>query len=454
VRRTMAPGKPDLARLDWDGSGKAGRLIMAGTRATRVPIAAAAMALLGIAACASSPSAMPRPALAMQQSALATQTITFAISGLGSEGQYTEAQVSEFERLHPNIHVAVEALSSDSTTFLSQVDDAFAAGSPAPDLVESDITYTAGWAAAGYLQPVNCPPGQFNQGMISTGKYQGKLYSCPWFLNVEGLWYRTDLVPVPPATAQQVITDAAIALSADPQLREGIAFEGDKYEGAITAYMMLDKAFGGSLSNLSNVDTPQNVAALNFLHSLIYQYRVAPKGVDAYQEGQSGDDFAAGYAAFSIDWPYAAGLPLAPAVKGHVGFIPFPPAPGGSPGAALGGEVLSVNAKTPHAATADKLIDFLTSPAQETARAIAVADAPAVSAAYTQSLLANAPIFKAVQAMARIAATRPVTPEYPYVSADLQELISSAYANPGENAASSAFKDYAGIIAADSDAAS
>jgi trehalose/maltose transport system substrate-binding protein len=427
---------------------------MVGTRARRAPIVVASVALLGVAACGSSPSAGQGPALGMQQSALAPQTITFAISGLGSEGQYTEDQVREFEGLHPNIHVAVEVLSSDSTAFLSQVDDAFAAGSSAPDLVESDITYTAGWAAAGYLQPVNCPPGQFSTGMISTGQYQGKLYSCPWFLNVEGLWYRTDLVPAPPATARQVIADAEQALKTDPQLKEGIAFEGDKYEGAITAYMMLDKAFGGSLSNLSNVDTQQNVAALNFLHSLIYQYRVAPRGVDAYQEGQSGDDFAAGYAAFSIDWPYTAGLPLARAVKGHVGFIPFPPAPGGSPGVALGGEVLSVNAKSPHVAAAEKLIGFLTSRGQETARAIAVADAPAVPAAYTRSLLSEAPIFKAVQAMARIAATRPVTPDYPYVSADLQELISSAYANPGNNAASAAFKHYAGIIAADSSAAS
>jgi multiple sugar transport system substrate-binding protein len=224
VRRTMAPGKVGLTRLDRVSSREAGRLIMAGTRARRVPIVVASVALLGVAACASSPSAMQGPALTMQQSALATQTITFAISGLGSEGQYTEAQVSEFERLHPNIHVAIEVLSSDSTAFLSQVDDAFAAGSPAPDVVESDITYTAGWAAAGYLQPVNCPPGQFNEGMISTGKYQGKLYSCPWFLNVEGLWYRTDLVPTPPATAQQVITDAGKALNTDPRLKEGIAW--------------------------------------------------------------------------------------------------------------------------------------------------------------------------------------------------------------------------------------
>lgn len=420
----------------------------------RRTIAIASVALLSIGACSSSTSTTQQSASTTQQSASSTQTITFAISGLGSEGQYTETQVSRFEKLHPNIHVAVEALSSDSTVFLSQVDNAFAAGSATPDLVESDITYTAEWAAAGYLRPVSCPGGQFNQGMISTGTYLGKLYSCPWFLNVEGLWYRTDLVPGPPKTAQQVIADAEQALASDHQLKEGIAFEGDKYEGAITAYMMLDKAFGGSLNNLSNVDSQQNVAALNFLHSLIYQYRVAPGDVVAYQEGQTGDDFAAGYAAFALDWPYVAGLPLAPAVKGHAGFIPFPPAPGGSPGVALGGEVLSVSAKSPHAAAVNELIGFLTSPAQETARAVAVADAPAVPSAYTPSLFASGPIFKAVQAMAPLAAARPVTAEYLNVSADLQDLVASAYANPGQSAASGAFKSYAGTIAIDSNAAS
>jgi multiple sugar transport system substrate-binding protein len=454
MRRTIATDKAGLAQLNRGSTREVGRLIMASTRTRRAPLAVASVALLSLAACSSSSSTTQHSASTTQQSALARQTITFAIAGLGSEGQYTETQVSKFEKLHPNIHVAVEVLSSDSTVFVSQVNNAFAAGSPTPDLVESDITYTAEWAAAGYLQPVNCPPGQFNRGMISTGMYQGKLYSCPWFLNVEGLWYRTDLVPTPPATAQQVISDAEQALSTDHQLKEGIAFEGDKYEGAITAYMMLDKAFGGSLNNLSNVDTQQNVAALNFLHSLIYQYRVAPSDVVTYQEGQTGNDFAAGYAAFATNWPYVAGLPLAPAVKGHVGFIPFPPAPGGSPGVALGGEVLSVNAKTAHVAAVNKLIDFLTSPAQETARAIAVADAPAVPAAYTPSLLTNAPIFKTVQAMAPIAAARPVTPEYLNVSADLQKLISSAYASPSQSAASGAFENFVGTIATDSNAAS
>jgi multiple sugar transport system substrate-binding protein len=459
MRRTIATGKAGLAQLDRGSSTRVlRRLIMASTRIRRAPIAVASVALLSLAACSSGTSATQHSASTTQQSASTPQTITFAISGfgstgLGAEGLYTEKQVSAFEKLHPNIHVSVEALSDDSTEFLSQVNNAFAAGSATPDLVESDVTYTAEWAAAGYLQPVTCQPGQFNQGMISTGTYQGKLYSCPWFLNVEGLWYRTDLFPTPPTTAQQVITDAEQALSTDHQLKEGIAFEGDKYEGAITAYMMLDKAFGGSLNNLSNVDTPQNVDALNFLHSVIKD-DLAPSNLLTYQEGQTGTDFAHGYAAFALNWPYVEGLQLATAVQGHIGFIPFPPAPGGSPGVALGGEVLSVNAKSPHVAAVDELIDFLTSQAQETARALAVDDAPAVLAAYNQSLFTKAPIFQTVQSMAQIAADRPVTPEYVDVSADLQDLISSVYKSSSSSAASTAFKDYAPTIATDSNAAS
>ena len=75
-------------------------------------------------------------------------------------------------------------------------------------------------------------------------------------------------------------------------------------------------------------------------------------------------------------------------------------------------------------------------------------------AAYRPSLFTSAPIFKTVQAMAPIAAARPVTPEYLNVSADLRELISSAYASQSQSAASGAFKNYAGTIATDSGAAS
>jgi multiple sugar transport system substrate-binding protein len=408
-------------------------------------IALAAATVATAAACSSSSS----PAAA-QQPASSKQVITFAISGLGAEGTYLQKQVTEFEAANPNIKVTVDVDSSNSTVFLSQINNSFAAGASTPDLVESDVTYTAKWAAGGYLAPVSCPQSAFNTAMWSTGTFQGKQYSCPFFLNVEGLWYRKDLIKTPPTTPAQVVSDAQAAMKADPKLKEGFAFEASQYEGEITSFMVLDKAFGGSLNNLANIDTPANVAALNYLHSLIYQYKLAPAGVTSYTEGQTGNDFDAGYAAFAINWPYVASGPFSNGVTASdIGYIPFPAATGGQPGVALGGSVLSINAKTAHTAAVNKLIAFLTTPAQQTARAIAVSDAPAVTAAYNSTLFKASSIWQTVQGLAADAAARPVTPYYLTVSADLQEMISSAYASSSPTAVAKAFTSYASTVAQD-----
>lgn len=411
---------------------------------TAFAVAAAGLALGGASACSSSGSSAP------QQSASSKQSITFAISGLGAEGTYLEKQVKEFQTANPNINVNVDVDSSNSTVFLSQINNSFSAGASTPDLVESDITYTAKWAAGGYLAPVSCPQSAFNTAMWSTGTFEGKQYSCPFFLNVEGLWYRKDLIKTPPTTPAQVLADAQAAMKSDPKLKEGIAFEGDQYEGEITSFMVLDKAFGGSLNNLANINTPQNVDALNYLHSIIYQDKLAPAGVTSYTEGQTGTDFDSGYAAFAINWPYVYSGPFSNGVTAaDIGYIPFPANSGGQPGVALGGSVLSINAKTGHLAAVNKLIAFLTSPAQQTARAIAVADAPAVNAAYDSQLFASSSLWKTVQGLAGDAAARPVTPYYLNVSADLQEMISSAYASSSSSAVTKAFTSYASTVASD-----
>jgi multiple sugar transport system substrate-binding protein len=424
------------------------------SRIFRAGAALGAMALLGVtAACSSSSPSSTTGSGSSTGSSSGKQTIVFAFSGIGPEYTQTQKQIAAFEAANPNISVSLQADSSNSTTFLQQVGNAFISGASTPDLIESDVTYTAKWAAAGYLAPVTCDASTYNASIFSTGTYQGKQYSCPWFLNVEGLWYRTDLIKTPPATPQEVITDAQAAMKADPKLKEGIAFEGSKYEGAITVFMMLDKAFGGSLSNLSNVNSPQNVAALNYLHSLIYQYKVAPSNVVTYTEAQTGTDFDAGYAAFATNWPYVASGPFSGGISSKdIGYIPFPAASGGQPGVALGGEVLSINAKTQHLAAVNSLISFLNSPAQQTARALAVSDAPSVTSAYTPALLAASPIWGKVQSLAQDAAARPISPNYLNVSTDLQELISSAYADSGSGAAASAFSQYASKVASDASA--
>jgi multiple sugar transport system substrate-binding protein len=386
---------------------------------------------LGLAACGSSGGGSAPVA------ATAKQTIVFAESGLGTEGQQTQKAIGAFEQANPNIKVKIDVLSSDSTTYLSQLENSFTAGSPTPDVFESDVTYPAKFAQAGWLLNLNkLHPNmsQFFPTEVAAGTYQGAPYAVPWFDNPEGLYYRTDLIKTPPTSPAQVVSDAQKAMKEDPSLKEGLAFEGAKYEGAITAFLTVDSAFGGKLDP-QNVDTPGNRAALTWLHDAVYKNHIAPTAVTGWQEGQVEAEFVAGHAAFSINYPFVESLATKAPVKGNVGYIPFPAGPGGTPGSALGGEMLAINAKTAHSAAAWKLIQYLTSAQVEVARAEVTGDPPSLPSAYTSDLYAKAPYFQNVKTLNSFAQPRPVNPNYLTVSNDLQVMLSEVFANTKSPAA-------------------
>ena len=82
-------------------------------RAVTVSVGAVAL-VAGAAACSSGSSSTV--------AASASQTIVFAESGLGTEGQQTQTAINGFEKANPNIKVTVQVLSPDSTTYLSQLE--------------------------------------------------------------------------------------------------------------------------------------------------------------------------------------------------------------------------------------------------------------------------------------------------------------------------------------------
>lgn len=402
---------------------------------SRAAVALVGVLAFGVAACGSSkPSTSPK-----SSSSGGKVTIQFAESGLGTEGQQTQKAIDAFMAANPNITVKVDVLSSDSTTYLQSLQNSFIAGSSTPDVFESDVTYPAKFAQAGWLMPLTSfspDMSQFFPVDAAAGTFNSKTYAIPWFANPEGLFYRTDLIKTPPTTPAQVVSDAQAAMAADKNLKEGIAFEGDKYEGAITSFLTVDSAFGGKLDP-NNLNTPGNQAALQWLHDAIFVNKIAPQAVTGWQEGQVEQEFVSGNAAFAIDYPFVESSAVGTAVSGTVGYIPFPadPTKNGTPGAAVGGEMLAINAKTKQAAASWKLIQYLTSPAVETARAEATADPPSLKDAYTADLLAKAPYFKDVETLNEAAQARPVNPNYLQVSTDLQTMFSSVYANQQQPAA-------------------
>src|ERR1700749_783945 len=103
-------------------------------RSVTVSVGAVAF-VAGAAACSSGSSS--------SVAASSPQTIVFAESGLGTEGQQTQVAINAFEKANPNIKVTIQVLSSNSTTYLSSLEHDFISGSPTPDVFESDVTYPA-----------------------------------------------------------------------------------------------------------------------------------------------------------------------------------------------------------------------------------------------------------------------------------------------------------------------
>jgi trehalose/maltose transport system substrate-binding protein len=366
---------------------------------------------------------------ASQTPANTNQTVVFASAGLGTEEQATQAAANDFQRLHPNIHIKILALSSNSTQFLHQIQQRFIAGSSTPDVIESDVTYPATFAKAGWIAPLDkygTDLSAFFPGQVKAGQYQGKTYAIPWFINPEGLFYRIDLVPTPPTAPTQLVQEAQAAMQKDPLLKEGLAFPGDKYEGAITAFM----CFGGQL-NPSDLNTAQNQQALQFEHDTIYSSKIAPQAVTGWKEGDVQEAFTSGQTPFAINYPFVFGAAAkagSAVPPNEIGFAAFPSSTG-SPQAALGGEMLALNAKSSHTAAAWQFVQYLEGAQVQDQRAVSTGDPPALQASYNPTLFSQAPYFQQVDALAKIVVSRPVTPNYPQISTDLQTMISSVLSN-------------------------
>jgi multiple sugar transport system substrate-binding protein len=410
--------------------------------------AVAATGAIALAACGSS---SPSGAAGKQVSASAKQTIVFATQGLGSEGTATTAAVKAFEKLHSNIKVQILNLSPTSDVAFEQLTQRFTAGSSTPDVITSDVIWPAQFAQSGWLANLSKfhpDTSAYFSSQMATGQYKGGVYAIPWFINAEGLYYRTDLIKTPPTTTAALVSDAQAAMKKDHSLKEGLAFEGDKYEGAVTAF----QSMGGQLSPsvLNNINTPGNTSVLTFMYDAISKYHIAPSAVSTWEESQVQDAWLAGQTPFALNWPYIFALsdgkgcqPSCNPVFGKTGWVPFP-SPTGTAQTSLGGDDLAVNAKSTHQAAAWELIQYLSSDAAQDARAISAGDPPSVKSAYNSQLYAAAPYFKQEQAVYAVATPRPVSPVYTQISSQLQTMISSVLS--GSSSASAALSSTAPTI--------
>jgi multiple sugar transport system substrate-binding protein len=361
--------------------------------------------------------------------------VRFPGSALGREGELLQRQLGRFMAEHPDIRVESRRTPDAADQRHQLYVQWLMAGAPDPDVLQLDVIWTAEFAAAGWLLPLDgfAPETEdFFPAALDASRWRGSLYALPWFVDVGMLYWRDDLLASAPTTFAALEVAAQRALS-EGRVSQGFVWQGARYEGLVTVFLEYLTGSGGAImDDLGRVvvDSPAAVQALETMRREI-DSGIVPREVLAWQEEPVRFAFQNGNALFMRNWPYAAALLESPEhsrVAGRFSVAAMPAQEGGRHAAALGGSLLAINAGSDEPEAAHAVIEFLTDPAQMRERAAHAGQLPARRSLFEGGRLEGPPAALLAHAVGVIesAKPRPVTPIYTELSSELQVRLHRA----------------------------
>lgn len=283
--------------------------------------------------------------------------------------------IKPWNEQHPNQQVTLTLLPEASNGQLAQLAANLQAGSPVYDVIAMDVVWTAQFASAGWIIPLDAgmfPLGSFLRPAVDTATYDGHLWAVPYYSNAEVLYYRKDVLDragkQAPATWAQL---EDLAKTVAPRYgMQGYAGQLSPYEGLTVNFADAVQSAGGSILSPGGsvtVESPQAETGLDFLVDGLRQGWITKSSL-SYEEESSAADFEAGKLLFLNNWPFIYSQASQPGpgnnVVGKFGIAPLPGVNG--PGSSsLGGANLAVSAYSRHQRTALAFIQYLTSLPEE-----------------------------------------------------------------------------------------
>ncbi len=258
-----------------------------------------------------------RRALALALAALtlagaaAAQQVTLHVLLPGGDQPGSQKSIKDlvqpFEKAHPNIKVQFEAVGWDSA--YQKITTSLLAGD-APDVIYIGGRWIAPFSQLGGLLPLDSYVDQakrdsFPSGVLKGNEFKGKLMGLPVAFSTKTLYYRTDLIPTPPTTWDELLADAQ-KVTKDHPGTFGIGISGAAHVSTTSQFFSFLYQAGGQVFDDQGhvtLDTPAGVKALTFYTDLYTKYHVAPNPVE-YNREQLPELFKQGKIAMMITGPW------------------------------------------------------------------------------------------------------------------------------------------------------
>ncbi|WP_042357589.1 extracellular solute-binding protein [Bacillus rubiinfantis] len=347
----------------------------------------------------------------------------------------TKELIAQFNKKQDKYKVEWTEMTNDSAQMHDQLLTSLSSGSSDYDVISMDVVWAGEFAGAGYLQPIDAQMNKaemkktdFNAGSMSSGNYEGKQYTLPFFPDLGILYYRKDIVSSDDAakldsgdyTYNDLYTMAQ-KYTGKNKTKFGFVYQSKQYEGLTVNTTEFSNSFKDVKGGLETM----------------YKFTQAsfePKDLLNYMEGETATAFEQGNAVFARNWPYAFGR-----IQGkedgvtvsvdQVGVAPLPN------GDAVGGWLLGLNKNSKNQEGAWEFIKFAAGEEGQTIMSTKGAYLPGYNALLNNEEVkkANALLsYPGFQKALTKTISRPVSAEYSKTS-DAIQVAAHKYLSSGKD---------------------
>jgi multiple sugar transport system substrate-binding protein len=355
-----------------------------------------------------------------------------------STGGQREVLVQRWNREHPDTPARLESLSTNADAQHSEMVARAQSDTPGVDIYNLDVTWTAEFATAGYIRPLEkADTSGFLDPPLRTCQFDGKLWALPFNTDAGLLYFRTGVPPEAlPTTLPPVRNDVLPLVTAQPGLQGGLVTALAPYEGLTVSALEAIWSAGGDVYDAQNdlvvIDSPKALDGLQRLATALKRSGDLPPAVDPqslkYDEDHTRTAFQRGEAPLMRNWPVAYGK-LRSGDKPMTDFD-VRPLPGPS---VLGGQNLAVAAGTSNPRVAQDLVAFLTS--QESERTLFGTGGLAATRAAVYDdpqVRKSRPYASVLRQALEQARPRPETPHYVLFSSVFQNIVTETLMSGGK----------------------